>query len=366
MFMTGDCQFNLKCLVGFDSASEVFFSRDKVMRGIYPGNGDIYRKVLHTCYVHDLFRLGIVATRELSVNPYPDLPYDLVLEHERIPFISYPHEWSTSMLKDAALFHIDLYRKIGPYNLTIKDWHPLNILFKGTEPVFVDFTSIIPIDNLKDEEYLTPPHVPVPFQHIWDTTSAYFYEMYRRMYVPYFLLPLYMFQKKRYKEARLRMLQTTLNTSKSVIDYNEVFGRFTVGRTLNEIRELRKKISLVGHERCKPKFLNKLKNEIESLDVSFKMSSYTNYYDEKKENFSFEPTALWTNKQVAVYDAIKQLKPKTLLDAACNTGWFSILAAKYGCQVVAFDIDEACINRSNYQSCHLSLTLQTQLQMYTQ
>lgn len=331
-------------LVGFDAASEVFLIQDRVLRGIFKGKSDLYHKVLGICEAHDLFRLGIVATRELPVNPYPDLPYDLVLEHERIPFISYPHEWPTSMLKDAALFHIDLYTKIGPHDLTIKDWHPLNILFKGTEPVFVDFTSIIPIDNLKDEEYLTPPHVPVPFQQLWNTTSAYFYEMYRRMYVPYFLLPLYMFQKKRYKEARLRMLQTTLNTSHSVIDYNEVFGRFTVGRTINEIREFRKKLSLADHERYKPRFLNTLKNEIESIDVSLKMSSYTNYYDEKKENFSFEPNSLWTNKQIAVYDAIKKLKPKTVLDAACNTGWFSILAARHGCKVVAFDIDEACIN----------------------
>lgn len=342
--MTVDVPDILIRLAGFDTASEVFLDHNRVVRGIYPGNGDLYRKVLRICEEYDIFRFGIIQTRELPVNSYSDLSYDIVLEHEKIPFISYPHEWSISMLKDAALFHINLYTKMGQYGLTIKDWHPLNILFKGTEPVFVDFTSIIPIDNLKDEEYLTPPHIPVPFQYIWDTTSAYFYEMYRRMYVPYFLLPLYMFHKKRYKEARLRMLQTTINTSQSVIDCKEVFGRFSVGRILNEIRESRKKLSLMDHERYKLGFLNMLKNEIESMDTSFKTSGYTNYYDEKKENFSFEQTSLWTNKQVAVYDAIKQLKPKTVLDVACNTGWFSILAAKYGCQVVAFDIDEVCIN----------------------
>lgn len=120
--------------VGFDVGGEVFLSQGRVLRGIYPGNSALYREVLRTCEVHDLFRFGIVATRELHVNPHPDMPYDLVLEHERIPCVSYPHEWPASMLKATALFHIDLYTELGPYGLTIKDWHPYNILFKATKP----------------------------------------------------------------------------------------------------------------------------------------------------------------------------------------------------------------------------------------
>jgi len=30
------------------------------------------------------------------------------LEHERIPFVSYRYEWTFSMLRDAALVHLDL------------------------------------------------------------------------------------------------------------------------------------------------------------------------------------------------------------------------------------------------------------------
>ena len=29
------------------------------------------------------------------------------LEHEKIPYISYPYEWSFNQLKDAAIFHLD-------------------------------------------------------------------------------------------------------------------------------------------------------------------------------------------------------------------------------------------------------------------
>jgi len=34
-----------------------------------------------------------------------------VLEHETVPFVSYPYEWSFSMLKDAALLHLHLIEK---------------------------------------------------------------------------------------------------------------------------------------------------------------------------------------------------------------------------------------------------------------
>ena len=33
-----------------------------------------------------------------------------VLRHERIPFVSYPYEWSFGMLRDAALLHLELLR----------------------------------------------------------------------------------------------------------------------------------------------------------------------------------------------------------------------------------------------------------------
>ncbi|MGB8707609.1 MAG: class I SAM-dependent methyltransferase [Dehalococcoidia bacterium] len=330
--------------VGFDSGGEVFLNQGRVLRGIYPGNGALYRKVLHACEAHDLFRFGIVATRELHVNPYPDLPYDLVLEHERIPFISYPHEWPASMLKAAALFHIDLYTELGRQGLTIKDWHPYNILFKGTEPVFVDFTSIIPTDNLQDEEYLTPPPILAPLQHLWGTTSTYIFEMYWLMFVPYFLLPLYLMQRGRYQQARRRMLETTLNASRSVLRKPEVFAGICPARLSYDVNLLLKMLALLDRRPLKPHFWRIVRGEVRCLNVSVTKSNYTAYYKAKEEELAFEPSQSWTNKQAVIYEVIRQLKPATVLDVASNTGWFSVLAAKQGCQVVAFDVDEACMN----------------------
>jgi SAM-dependent methyltransferase len=321
--------------VGFDTGGEVFLSNNRVFRGIYPGKSDLYRKVLHICKTHDLFQFGIVSTRELNSNPHPELPYDLVLEHEHIPFISYPHEWPGSMLKDAAIFHINLYAELGKRGLTIKDWHPYNILFKGVVPIFVDFSSIVPMGNLQNEAYLTPPRIPPAFRHLWNTTSSYFFEMYRRMCEPYFLLPLYMMHAGQHTKAHISILETYLNVAKPK-DVRSLVGR------KYKLFDILNKLALIQPGSGKSWFLKLLRLEIETLSVSRR--GYLDYYASKGEDFGFSPSPNWNNKQKVVYDAVKCFQPKTVLDIGSNTGWFSVLAARLGCQVVAMDIDDACVD----------------------
>ena len=63
------------------------------------------------------------------------------LEHERIPFVSYPYEWTFSMLKDAALVHLDLLLAALDAELTMKDGYAYNLAFTGSRPVFIDIGS---------------------------------------------------------------------------------------------------------------------------------------------------------------------------------------------------------------------------------
>lgn len=330
-------------LTGFDTFGEVFIYKDKILRGIYPGKGESIKNILNICQSNQLFDFGIVKTKILTANKEQNLPYEIILEHNRIPFISYPHEWSISMLKLATIFHIELYEKLGIYNLTIKDWHPYNILFDFTKPIFVDFLSIISLEELSKQDYLNPPKSPVLFKKLWDKQSIYLYEMYRKMYLPYMLLPLYMMRDGQYNKTRLRMQQTILNTSESTINIHETFdGRF-LERLQYTIKKNIQKICLLEKSKIKKNFFNSLKREISTFE-SIDSSSYSNYYQTKNENFNFEPSNLWNNKQKIVHQSIISFHPTTLLDIGSNTGWFSLLAAKLKCKVVATDIDEACVN----------------------
>lgn len=63
------------------------------------------------------------------------------IEHPLIPFVSYPYEWTFSMLKDAALLQLDLLAEALSDGLTIKDATPYNIQFVDGRPVFIDIGS---------------------------------------------------------------------------------------------------------------------------------------------------------------------------------------------------------------------------------
>lgn len=68
----------------------------------------------------------------------------VLLEHPRIPFISYPYEWSFSLHKAAALFHLDLQIALLQQGFALSDATAYNVQFDGTKPVFIDHLSVRP------------------------------------------------------------------------------------------------------------------------------------------------------------------------------------------------------------------------------
>ncbi|MCP1497999.1 hypothetical protein J2Y86_002706 [Pseudomonas migulae] len=69
--------------------------------------------------------------------------YDLVLSHEKLEFVSYPHEWSFSMLRDAAYLVLNISEIAHKYGFQLKDPHSYNIVFDANKPVFVDVGSLV-------------------------------------------------------------------------------------------------------------------------------------------------------------------------------------------------------------------------------
>lgn len=66
---------------------------------------------------------------------------ELILEHQMIPFISYPYEWSFSMLRDAALLQLELLLAALQEDMVIKDSSAFNVQWIGSNPVFIDVLS---------------------------------------------------------------------------------------------------------------------------------------------------------------------------------------------------------------------------------
>lgn len=330
----------------FDAQGQVFIEPDRVLRGIFKGHGPSCRRILHIIEENDLFRFGIVQTSEVSDVQLPGGPYDLVLAHERVPFVSYPHEWSASMIKDAALFHLDLFMRLAPYGLILKDMHPLNVMFVRAKPIFVDFTSIIEASALGSEAYLQSARKPRrAFWSSWDRQSTIVNDMYERMFVPHFLLPMEFMTRGRHAQARERMLSTTLNTTTEVIHPHEAYGRDITARYLDISRRIALDAALGDRSDTKPRFFQRLRSNVAKMDVEPPVSGYANFYRLKGEDFDLKSSAHWNVRQRTLHSVLEQLRPATVLDIAGNTGWFARLAASTGASVVAFDIDESCADR---------------------
>jgi hypothetical protein len=63
------------------------------------------------------------------------------LRHERLPFVSYPYEWTFSMLREAALLQLRVTREALAAGLALKDATPYNVQWRGARPVFIDVGS---------------------------------------------------------------------------------------------------------------------------------------------------------------------------------------------------------------------------------
>jgi hypothetical protein len=65
----------------------------------------------------------------------------LILEHPRIPFASFPYEWTPGMLAEAGRLTLELAETVSAEGWGLKDATPFNVLFQGPRPIFVDLLS---------------------------------------------------------------------------------------------------------------------------------------------------------------------------------------------------------------------------------
>jgi SAM-dependent methyltransferase len=122
----------------------------RILRGLSKNALEIYQQLSKENFYKKAMSAGeIVKTELLATDAEVSklLKTDGwagALEHEAIPFISYPYEWTFSMLKDAALLQLDLIEKGLENGWSMKDATPYNIQWIGARPVFIDIGSFVP------------------------------------------------------------------------------------------------------------------------------------------------------------------------------------------------------------------------------
>ena len=129
-----------------DPAGQVIEGPDgRIFRSVAPAAVEEYRHARRCGAVEALIVEGaLVAADEVDPTEAGVLPPPggLVLEHPRLPFISYPYEWPFSLLKAAALMHLEMQIRLLDRGISLSDASAYNVQFQGAKPVFIDWLSL--------------------------------------------------------------------------------------------------------------------------------------------------------------------------------------------------------------------------------
>lgn len=132
-----------------DRSSKVFYHDGKVLRALDARAAQNWERLAATRLFADFTGRGrLIPTARRQRLP-PSLPaggdWAAVIEHDRVPFVSYPYEWSFGMLRDAALLHLELLAAALEEGMVLKDSSAFNVQWIGTRPVFIDIPSFEPL-----------------------------------------------------------------------------------------------------------------------------------------------------------------------------------------------------------------------------
>lgn len=136
-----------------DPDTRIFHHEGAVFRALSARGLRDWRQLAGTGFYRRLREQGrLIGTRETNGRGgLPELAdtWAAVLRHERLPLVSYPYEWSFSMLQDAALLQLDLLLAALDEGMILKDATPFNVQWLGARPTFIDvgsFTAYEPGD----------------------------------------------------------------------------------------------------------------------------------------------------------------------------------------------------------------------------
>lgn len=327
-----------------DWGGRVFKWNEALYRGIPQERFSFSQNLFDKGIMQELIEKKLFVETELTTLRLD--PYELVLKHRLIPFVSYPHEWCDMMLKDAALLHLDFCLALDDHDLISGDAHPLNILFDGCQPIFVDFGSIDPI--------------PVDSSDLaW---SRY------EQFCSVFIRPLCLMAQGHGRLARWLLHDYehgVLRSDVEALTHRPMLGisvardivnwlQSTAQRLLPfAVQPIIKKVQALRQRALKPSappesrraFLAQIRREVENINLLPLGTEIPNCNDALLAlSLSSDNCAI---KRQVVHAVLADLRPSSALDIGNGTdkGFYSLLAARCGSQVIYLDPDEASIKR---------------------
>ncbi len=320
-----------------DPAGYVFFFDGQTYRALDAASFSLVQQLDHQGILGDLSAQGhLINTRTIASDDpifttlQSQLPGELhFLRHETVPVITYPYEWSFSMLADAAQLQLTLQLYLIERGYSLKDASAFNVQFLNGRPVFIDILSI---EKPRRRD-------------VWIA-----YGQFCQMH----LFPLLL---KRYLNLSTRGYFLDNINGLPVEDVYRMFGRWSALKpalfmdvflqsyfqksAAGNITPLKQKLAQEeSGADAQTINLNRLARKIRKLARARKTESRWSDYI---TTHTYTPEAE-AEKVRYIQEFLTRHAPRTVLDLGCNTGRYSLLASQSGARVVAIDSDHDSVD----------------------
>lgn len=117
------------------------FTRDGVLyRQIQPSYAEDWQHFLDAG-LREALGPRLISHEVVERSAASDPSAHAVIRPTRVPFVSYPYEWTPGQLRDAALLTLEVQLVAMAHGMTLKDASAYNVQFFGHRPVFIDTLS---------------------------------------------------------------------------------------------------------------------------------------------------------------------------------------------------------------------------------
>ena len=274
----------------------------------------------------ELIESNLVSPSSVGLND----PWVTAMTHPLIPFISYPYEWTFSMLKDAAQLQLKLTRETLADGIGLKDATPYNVQFIGSRPQFIDAGS---------------------FEKRRKGDPWYGYRQFCEMYLYPLMMQGYLgvgFQQFLRgsvngisPDTMRKLLPASIRRPRKGRLTHVVLHAAAQNRFADSDNNMKSDAAKAGmNAQVLDATLRKLQGIVKKISLGDKKSTWSEY----SERGHYIESSL-DEKQKFVRDAVASAPRKQVWDIGCNDGVFSRIAAAHSDYVVAMDADPLVVDR---------------------
>lgn len=315
-----------------DRDNRVFYLADAVFRSLSAQGLEEWEILSSTSFFQRLMsEKKLIYTEQAAAIEIPNLlpagQWTAVLKHQRIPFISYPYEWSFGMLQDAALLQLELLLAALDEHMTLKDASPFNIQWVGTSPVFIDIPSF---ERLSQGE---------PWVGYGQFCQMFLYPLFLQAYKDIPFQPWLRGNINGIASQYCHNLMSIRDLLRPGVFFHVSVQAWAQARYAHTSKDIKKDLHQAGFHKALIKTnATRLRKIIQRLTWKRTKSTWSDYTC----NNPYTDTDR-EQKAAFVRQVVRSHTWNLVWDLGCNLGAFSRIAAEHAQYVIAMDADQLTI-----------------------